>query len=238
MLYAIISDIHGNLEALEAVLATLKVDKIICLGDVIGYGPNPKECLEKIKSLNIPTVAGNHEKALLGEIDTKWFNERAKLAIEWTATQVETSAIKDLPTVGEEADFHFVHASLRDPVNEYVMSISEALPTFALMTKPLCFIGHTHRPGYLARKKDGFYESRSLHDGDEVLAYDFDRLIINVGSVGQPRDGDPRAAYGIFDTQTRLFSLHRIPYDIQQVQAKMKAVSLPQKLIDRLSFGT
>ena len=238
MLYGIISDIHANLEALEAVLAHIKADKIICLGDIVGYGPSPNECLAKIRELKITTVAGNHEKALLGEVDTKWFNKKAKAAIDWTAQNVKADEVRGLPTIGEEADFHYVHGSLRDHVNEYVMSISDALPTFNLMKKTLCFIGHSHRPIYIVQKKDGNYDSQILHDGDEVIVDDFAKVIINVGAVGQPRDGDPRASYGTFDTITCLFTLHRVPYDISKVQEKMKAADLPQGLIDRLSTGT
>ncbi|MBU0502005.1 MAG: metallophosphatase family protein [Candidatus Margulisbacteria bacterium] len=241
MLYAIISDIHGNLEALEAVLAALRVDKTICLGDVVGYGPNPNECLEKLRSLGIPALAGNHEKALLGEVDTKWFNPRAKAAIDWTGLQISSEDLewlKTFPPTLMEPDFQAAHGSLRDPVNEYIMGVAEAIPTFELMERPLCFVGHTHRPVYLACQKDGNYGGGVLQEGDEVLIDNFEKVIINAGSVGQPRDGDSRASYGIYDTRLKIFTLHRVSYDILSVQEKMRQAQLPQGLIDRLTTGS
>ncbi|PIS30792.1 metallophosphoesterase [Candidatus Saganbacteria bacterium CG08_land_8_20_14_0_20_45_16] len=238
MLYGIISDIHSNLEALEAVLASLKVDQIICLGDVVGYGPSPNECVERLRALGIPMLAGNHEKALLGELSTEWFNKNAKAAIDWTRQVISPENqefLKSLPALAALADFVYVHGSLRDPVNEYILSLSEALPSFELMKSSFCFVGHTHRPGYFARKKDGFYDTQTLRAGDEVLIDNFDRVIINPGSVGQPRDSDSRAAFGIYDDSLRIFSLQRVVYDIASVQAKMRAAQLPQGLIDRLA---
>jgi diadenosine tetraphosphatase ApaH/serine/threonine PP2A family protein phosphatase len=120
---------------------------------------------------------------------------------------------------------------------EYVTSLTEALPTFEKMTKPVCFIGHSHVPLFIALKKDGNYDGRVLVDEEEVLIENYEKVIINVGGVGQPRDGDPRASYGIYDSKTKIFTLHRVEYNIEQVQEKMKIAGLPQPLIDRLQFG-
>jgi len=241
MLYGIISDIHSNLEALDVVLNKLyQAGKIVCLGDIVGYGPNPNECIEKIKELNIPTVAGNHDAAVTGQMDVKWFNQNAREAVFWTQKEISEENLgylKELPEVLEEDDFQMVHGSLRSPLEEYVTSLTEALPTFGLMTRPVCFIGHSHVPLFIARKKDGNYDGRALLDGEEVLVDDYEKVIINVGGVGQPRDGDPRASFGTYDSKTRIFTLHRVEYNVEQVQGKMKKVGLPQPLIDRLQFG-
>ena len=130
-----------------------------------------------------------------------------------------------------------MHGSLRNPLEEYVTSISEALPTFEKMTKPVCFIGHSHAPLFIALKKDGNYEGRELMDEEEVLTENYEKVIIDVGGVGQPRDRDPRASYGIYDSKTRIFSLHRVEYNIAQVQEKMTKAGLPEPLIERLSYG-
>lgn len=241
MLYGIISDIHGNLEALEVVLHELRrMEKLICLGDIVGYGPNPNECVKRIRDLNIPIVAGNHDKAVVGEVALTWFNRNAADAVRWTQgviTQENLEYLKSLPEVLEEDDFQIVHGSLRNPLEEYITSISEALPTFERMVKPLCFIGHSHVPLFIARKHDGNYDGRVLLDGEEVLVEDYEKVIVNVGAVGQPRDGDSRASYGIYDSKTKIFSQHRVEYNIKAVQEKMKISGLPQPLIDRLQFG-
>jgi predicted phosphodiesterase len=241
MLYGIISDIHGNLEALNSVLGRLgKVDQIVNLGDIVGYGPNPNECINKLKELNVPTVAGNNDKVASGEIDPEWFNKNAKNSILWTGeqlTKTNKAYLKNLPLVVTGDDFQFVHGSLRYPLDEYVTSLSEAIPTFEKMTRQLCFIGHSHSPMFIAKTKEGDYSGRALKDGEEVLVDNFDKIIINVGGVGQPRDGDPRACFGTYNSKTKIFTLHRVEYDIKKVQEKMKKAKLPQSLIDRLSLG-
>jgi len=241
MLYGIISDIHSNLEALDIVLNKLKqVDKLVCLGDIVGYGPNPNECVEKIRELKIPTVAGNHDKAVTGGLDFSWFNKNAKEAVNWTQREItdqNLEYLKSLPEVLAEDGFEIVHGSLRDPLHEYITNIFEAIPTFGKMTKKLCFVGHSHTPIFIALKADGNYDGNALKDEDEVLIDNYEKVIINVGGVGQPRDRDPRASYGIYDSKTKIFSLHRVEYNIEQVQKKMTAVRLPQPLIDRLQFG-
>jgi len=241
MLYGIISDIHSNLEAFEAVLKQLKaVNQLINLGDIVGYGPNPNECVEKIREMNIPTVAGNHDKAVTGEVDITWFNQSAKEAVYWTQRtifQENLEYLKKLPLAMEGNDFQAVHGSLRAPLEEYMNCLTDAIPTFERMTRPVCFVGHSHIPLFIARTKGGNYDGHVLKDGDEVLVDDYEKVIINVGGVGQPRDSDPRASFGIYNSKTKIFTLHRVGYDIKAVQEKMRAAKLPVNLIERLSFG-
>jgi len=241
MLYGIISDIHGNLEALEKILAQLTiVDKKICLGDMVGYGPNPNECVNLIRKLKIPAVAGNHDKAVTGELELTWFNRYASDAVLWTKKEISAENLDflmKLPLILEEDDFYLVHGSLRSPLEEYITSVFDALPTFEKMKKPLCFVGHSHVPLVVVIKKDGNYDARVLTDNEEVLVDNYNKVIINVGGVGQPRDGDARACFGIYDTKTRIFTLKRIEYDFTKVQAKMREVGLPLPLIERLQYG-
>lgn len=221
MRYGIVADIHGNLEALEAVLKKLqgKVDQIICLGDIVGYGPDPNQCCEIIKKRNILSVAGNHEKALLGELPLTGFYPNPAAAVRWTQKVMlpeNLEYLKGLPLTLEFPEFQIVHGSLVNPVEEYLTNLEEARPTFEKMTKPLLFVGHTHRP--------------------LILKYQ-DKQIINPGSVGQPRDGDPRAAYLIFDTQKGHAEWLRVDYNIEVVQEKMRKAGLPIFLIERLRGG-
>jgi predicted phosphodiesterase len=241
MLYGIISDIHSNLEAFAEVLSHLqKVDRIICLGDIVGYGPNPNECVNKMRELKIPAVAGNHDKAVTGEIEITWFNRYAKEAVVWTRSELSRenlNYLKDLPLQLEEDDFQVVHGSLRDPLEEYVTGVAKAIPTIEKMTRRVCFIGHSHAPLFIGLKNDGNYDGRALADGEEVLVEEYQKVIINVGGVGQPRDGDPRASFGIYDSKIKIFTLQRVVYDIEKVQQKMKAARLPLPLIERLQSG-
>ncbi len=241
MLYGIISDIHSNLEALEQVLAQLTlVDNKVCLGDMVGYGPNPNQCIHRIRSLNIPSVAGNHDKAVTGEMELTWFNPNARDAVNWTKKEISQENLEyliKLPLILEEDDFYMVHGGLRSPLEEYITSVSDAIPTFEKMKKPLCFVGHSHVPLAVAMKKDGNYDGWVLTDKQEVLVDNYKKVIINVGGVGQPRDGDARASFGIYDTGTRIFTLRRIEYDFAKVQAKMREVGLPLPLIERLQYG-
>ncbi|MBN2058147.1 MAG: metallophosphoesterase family protein [Candidatus Saganbacteria bacterium] len=241
MLYGIISDIHANLEAFSAVLKKLaQAEKIISLGDVVGYGPDPNACIELVRKKSIASVLGNHDAVLTGAGEDTWFNHRAKAAIAWTRLELKQENLawlKSLAKVMTEDGFQVVHGSLRSPLHEYLTNIAEAMPTFELMKTNLCFVGHSHVPMFIALDQDGNYNSRQLRDGDEMLIDDHAKLIINVGAVGQPRDGDPRAAYALYNSQSGLFSFHRVEYDIARTQLKMSAAKLPQQLIDRLKAG-
>lgn len=241
MLYGIIADIHANLEAFQAVLQALRpVDRIVCLGDVVGYGPNPNECIALMQENNIPSVAGNHDRVAIGEMSPEWFNENARHAIEWTARQLTAdieSYLKSLPLNLAYPDFEIVHGSLRNPLEEYITNLGEAAATIELMVKPLCFVGHSHQPIYVGLKASGTYDGRETRKDDKIYTHNYIKTLINPGSVGQPRDGDPRASFGIYDSEKKEFTLYRIEYNISTVQEKMLTAGLPQPLIDRLQYG-
>lgn len=244
MRYVIIADIHANLAALMAVLtdAYKKEDiaQVWCLGDIVGYGPDPSECIELLRRTNHICVAGNHDLAAIGEIDTGDFNPDAAAACQWTAKQLsalDRVYIKNLPLVIEREDFTLVHGSPRQPIWEYVLSISTAKENFSYFKSKFCLVCHTHVPGIFRLGKGGsctfsqFPANGELELGEE-------RLIINPGAVGQPRDGDPRASYAIYDSKVRKISLHRVPYDIAATQARMMQHRLPMRLVARLTYGT
>jgi len=221
MRYAIVADIHSNLAAFMAVLVDIEqrgeVEEVWCLGDIVGYGPEPHQCIELLRRTNHICVAGNHDLAAIGEIDTHEFNPDAVAACQWTSKQLtpqDVVYIKSLPLVIERDDFTLVHGSPREPIWEYILSISAAKENFAYFKSKFCLVCHSHALGL----------------GEE-------RLIINPGAVGQPRDGDPRASYAIYDSETSQIKLHRVPYDIGATQAKMVEHRLPMRLVARLSHG-
>jgi predicted phosphodiesterase len=242
--YGVISDIHSNLEALTVALDFLnEVDGIICLGDIVGYGPNPNECCEIIRDRALVVVVGNHDAAIVDKVSRFWFNAVAREAIEWTADQLtedNLSFLQRLPLVHETPDFLAVHSSLHDPLAfEYITSPSEARPTFTEMgTQQVCLIGHTHVAEYYVQKTGELtvYQVGMAGGGTVEVEPDF-KYIINCGSVGQPRDGDPRASVGIFDTDANVVTIHRLDYPIEVTQEKMKAAGLPEPLWKRLEFG-
>jgi predicted phosphodiesterase len=238
--YAVLSDIHGNLEALEAVLEDVggrAPDAIFCLGDFVGYGPDPNACVSALRPLLAGAVAGNHDRAALGELDISLFNPLAQAAIRWTQRQLtpETRAfLHGLPERIERDGFLAVHGSVRDPIEEYIFDPSTAEESFRLGSFRLCAVGHTHVPGVFAQRNDGVSALR--FSSEQPLPLDPDtRYIVNAGSVGQPRDGDPRAAYlWLDDDRARLI---RIAYPLERTQEKMIAAGLPPALAERLAFG-
>jgi predicted phosphodiesterase len=240
MRYGILSDIHGNLQALQAVLAALKtegVDSYVCLGDVVGYGANPQECLELLTGLTSICLSGNHEWAVLDKIDTSSFNEHARSAVEWTKARLSDPAKSLLgawPLVYKNHDLVAVHATLFHPERfAYLMSVRQARETFMLMDKKICFIGHTHAPGILVEQDQAVSAITSPQCRFEPQA----RYIVNVGSVGQPRDGNPLAAYCIYDTDEKGVNIRRINYDIAQAQRRIMEAGLPDFLAQRLALG-
>jgi predicted phosphodiesterase len=248
MRLAIISDIHANLEALEAVLNSIgTMDRFICLGDIVGYGPDPNECVARVRSLpGLVCVAGNHDLAAVGKYAHDWFNAHARAAIEWTQQRLSQSSrefLEQLPLIARVDDLTLVHGALPEPM-DYITGLAEALSTFQEMQTPVCLIGHTHVaecyhlrtsldvPGSLARLKH-----RYLTRGGRVLCEPGSHYVINCGSVGQPRDGNPQAAFGVFNSATKTMRLIRVAYDIEQVQGKMRDADLPPLLSERLSYG-
>jgi len=242
MVYGIISDIHSNLEALEKVLEQLcGVEAYLCLGDLVGYGPNPNECTQLISQLSPCTcVVGNHDLAAIGKYDIGWFNWHAREAILWTRQQLtpETKGfLTALPEVLVQDPLTLVHGSLPDPM-EYITSPWETRLTFAKMTTPICLIGHTHvAEYYVQREGESNCQQVPLTNGGEITLEEGLRYIVNCGAVGQPRDGNPQASFGIYDTEAKTITIKRVEYPIEVVQKKMTEVGLPQFEIMRLALG-
>jgi len=242
MRYAIIADIHSNLAAFTTVLDDIEkkggVDEIWCLGDIVGYGPDPHRCIELLRRYKHVCVAGNHDWAATGKIDTSYFNPLAAVACQWTAQQLSPRDIKylnSLPTTIEKGEFLLVHGSPMEPIWEYVISTGIAERNFAFFQSPYCLVGHSHMPAVF--KYEGG-SCLSLHLSPGVgMALGKSRLIFNPGGVGQPRDGDPRASYAIYDSEGRVIRLYRIPYDIGATQDRMMQAGLPIHLITRLKEG-
>lgn len=243
MRYLVLSDIHANLEALRTVLVTAREwDRVLFLGDLVGYGPNPNECAEILQQQNnLTAVIGNHDVAALGQMDLAEFNPQAKLAAEWTQRTMasETKAyLESLNQVETLHDITLVHGSPRDPVWEYLDQPNQGPENFARLTTPLCLVGHTHVPRIFSQDPETKEIAIHIPAADaRIFTGDQIRRIVNPGSVGQPRDGDPRAAFGMYDTDTKRFQYHRVPYDIASTQAKIKAAGLPSSLAERLEYG-
>jgi predicted phosphodiesterase len=243
MRIAVLSDIHGNLPALEAVLAALKpYDAVWELGDIVGYGPQPDEVVARLAAEGATGVRGNHDSAAVGLLDTDAFNDDARTAVEWTADRIQAKTrdwLAALPLRVESVPFTLVHGSPRDPTWEYVFSAAVARANMSLFETPYCLVGHTHVP-LVFRQRSGKLESVGVRDG-MTLALGAERLIINPGSVGQPRDGDPRAAALLIDTEADAGKVtlewHRVEYPISQTQELMEQAGLPRRLAARLQFG-
>ncbi len=243
MRYAIIADIHANLAAFKAVLEDIErqggTDRLWCLGDVVGYGPDPHECIELLRRYHHAGIAGNHDRAAAGKIDTTYFNPDAAMACHWTARQLNPDDIDyltNLPLVIEEDDFTLVHGSPREPVWEYLTTTGVAAENFSRFKSKFCLVGHSHVPVVFSQNEDGHCSASPFSDSIR-LALGKNRLIINPGGVGQPRDGDPRASYAIYDRETKLVRLHRVPYDVHATQDRMVERGLPLRLVARLAYG-
>lgn len=235
----VISDIHANLTALEAVLASAgEVDAVWCLGDVVGYGPDPNECIERLATVpNLVCLQGNHDAAAIGQLPLESFNSEARTSVEWlrdVLTPESLTFLQGLQPMRVEHGVTLAHASPRQPVLEYLLDSYSALENFDYFETPFCFVGHTHVPVLFI--KHGVGINLQIPDTNALLEL-HDRCIANPGSVGQPRDRDPRAAYAIFDPQVATWHYNRIEYDIPQVQARMIAAGLPEHHISRLSGG-
>jgi len=238
----IISDIHANLTAFQAVLddARGEWEYVWCLGDVVGYGPDPNECVEVLRGLPHLCLAGNHDWAALGRLDIRTFNPDARKAVNWTRetlTPENTAYLDDLPTTFVIGDYTLAHGSPREPVWEYILEPLVAALNFPHFETPYCLVGHTHQPVT--------YELLSEQGDVEVImpAYrrqrhlNGRRQIINPGSIGQPRDQNPNAAYALLDTDTNTWEYRRVAYDIPAVQRRMRAHDMPERLIARLEHG-
>jgi len=242
MRYAIIADIHANLAAFDAVRQDMEsqggVEEIWCLGDVVGYGPDPGACLERLCRYRHVCVAGNHDWGAVGKVDLGLFNPDAAAACRWTAgrlTPAEKAYLAGLPTVVEKGEFTLAHGSPREPIGEYIISASIARVNADYFQTPYCLVGHTHQPAVYRFEGEGCSGSRFLPNVGLLLGKN--RLIINPGSVGQPRDGDPRASYALYDREARMVRLRRVPYDLEATQSRMLQAGLPVHLVTRLGQG-
>lgn len=241
MRYLVISDIHANLPALEAALADAPAhDDVICLGDLVGYGPDPNECVARVRDLGATSLAGNHDWGVLGKLDLGAFNPEARAANRWTQQALTADSRDYLDDLGPRAELEeitLVHASPREPVWEYVLDTGVARACFGHFSTRICLIGHSHVPlAYVCDKEHDRVAGVIVEPGDQVPLKEH-RLMVNPGSVGQPRDGDPRASYAILDTQEWTWRIRRVAYPIAQVQARMREHKLPSRLIDRLTKG-
>ena len=239
MKYALIADIHGNLEALQAVLKDAKeqaVTHYACLGDVVGYGANPKECLDIVREMKIPTIKGNHDEYCSSGKDPEGFNEYAREAILWTRAQMtedDLKWLKDLKYIRIMANFTLVHSTLDGPNHwGYIFDKLEAAASFPYQQTPLCFFGHTHVPLAFIRDtavRGGTYSKFKIEAGRKYL--------INVGSVGQSRDGVAKATYLTYDINSGQIELRRLDYDMDTAMDKIRKAGLPERLATRLAEG-
>lgn len=238
--YAIISDIHGNIQALEAVMDSVKsqgADSVLCLGDVVGYGARPAECVEMVRETCRVVLLGNHDAAAVGKTPVDYFNPLARSAIEWTrkALHDEISGyLRDRPLLFDDEFCAATHATFSDPEAwDYILSPYEAAPEFESSESRILFYGHTHFPAIFVsdgRRVEGIRAR-------DIALEDRKRYLINVGSVGQPRDGNPASCYLIFDAVQGKITYHRIPYDIESSQRDILATKIPAELAVRLSYG-
>jgi predicted phosphodiesterase len=236
----VVSDIHSNLDALDAVLTDAAsnggIDGVWCLGDMVGYGPEPMACLERLWSLSALSIIGNHDGGALGTISLQTFNPIAAEACRWTARQLTDEAkryLEGLPLQLTEGPFTLVHGTPNDPLWEYLVSYSQASAAWDAIDTSTLLVGHSHLPFVC---QEGQPMKRGLEHGQHVPV-DGLRLAINPGSVGQPRDGDPRAAYAVYDDTKATVEFRRVAYDVRPTQRRMAAAGLPEALISRLSVG-
>lgn len=241
MRYAIISDIHSNLEALTAVYNDIKkqaVEEILCLGDIVGYGPNPNECIEIVRAECSVVITGNHDYACLERSEVEHFNVFASQSIFWTIEVLSDLALiylAELPFEKKVANFNLVHASPDNPsVWNYILTLDQAIYNFSYFDEQVCFVGHTHKPTIFVETEGKEYSrERKKH----IKINKDERYLINVGSVGQPRDSNAAASYAIFDTDNMEYELRRVNYDFRKTQKKMMESNLPNFLIERLASG-
>lgn len=240
MRIAVLSDVHGNLEALEAVLADVDrggADLLYSLGDIVGYGPSPGACLEVIRRRAAVSLAGNHDAAVAGLASLEDFNEFARSAVEWTAARLDAGQLEylgSLPYLHRERELLLVHASPIEPERwHYIHGLADIDEHFAAFAERLCFVGHSHRPGVYAI---GAGCSLTRRGERESLRAGF-RYLVNAGSVGQPRDRDIRASYVLYDTAGESVEVRRVSYPVEKTQERMRAAGLASFLIDRLGAG-
>ena len=241
MKLGLVSDVHSNQEALRAVLDELDrlgAEKIVCLGDIVGYGPEPDECVALVRERAAWSLLGNHDAMAVGQAMPEYINLHARRAMEWTRRNLSPESadyLRGLPFVKREEGAVFVHSSPRSPADwSYVATLEDVVEISEFFSEPVCFLAHTHRPMLALREEDGRFR---ILDADRLAMKKGERLVVNVGSVGQPRDNDPRATAALFDTESRQISFVRVPYDVGAVQKKMLERGLPEFLAMRLARG-
>lgn len=242
MRIAVVSDIHSNLVAFETVLDAIgEVDQLWCLGDIVGYGPRPNECVARLAAAKHLAVAGNHDHAAIGKIGVEDFNTFAALAAQWTTeslTDPTRAYLATLPTVQTSGEFTMVHGSPRAPIWEYVLNVASATASFEHFTGPFCLVGHTHVPSIFARSPGGEVQvHRIVGEAELSLKRPGWRFILNPGSVGQPRDDDPRSSCLLIDTDRGTAAWRRFKYDVAETQQQMRRAKLPARLAERLAHG-
>jgi len=239
--YIIISDIHGNLEAFEAVIDSFPgadEREILCAGDIVGYGADPERCIDRVVSIGAQSILGNHDAAVTEKTDISFFNTYAREAVYWTMDHLSRRGkdyLEGLPLVFENPVLTMAHGTLHNPAEFiYMMTGADAMHTFEVLKTPVCFVGHSHVPGvFVLRDGRIFYSDNSRMKLEKGAQY-----IVNVGSVGQPRDNDNRACYCIYDPEKQEVELRRVEYDIKRAQDKIMEAGLPPALAQRLSYGT
>ena len=239
MRYGIIADIHANLEALQAVLQRLeerRVDAYLSTGDIVGYGADPKACLDRIRDLGTIVTAGNHDWAVSSRLSLDYFNAYAREAIYWTQERLTESDIRyldDLPLKKTVGEITLVHGTLYNPENfDYLLTSYDAHLSFQIQETPLCLVGHSHVP--ISFLLDG---TVTFTLDNQIDLNGVERAIVNPGSVGQPRDENPKASLGIYDTETRIVTIERVDYDIEAATSKILRAGLPEVLAERLWHG-
>jgi predicted phosphodiesterase len=237
----LLSDIHANLTALEAVLDDAgSFDAVWFLGDLVGYGPDPNKCIQRVRSLsNLTALVGNHDMATMGKIEIDTFNYEARRAIRWTQKKISSKNLdflRGLPTDVEKDDITLAHGSPRQPVWEYIINTRTAWENFDYLSTLHAFVGHSHLPTVFQTGSDDSRVNLIIPEENQTIELK-DRMIINPGSVGQPRDRNPKSAYALFDSEQKTIEFRRVEYDIAAVQKRMEKADLPRRHIDRLSAG-
>lgn len=237
----IVSDIHANRVAFDAVLEDAPVfDEIWCLGDLVGYGPEPNACIERLQEFPHVCVLGNHDQAALGRLDLRAFNLDARLANTWTQRRLTPKAreyLEQLPMAIVRDQFHLVHGSPREPLWEYLLEAYTAYANFAYFSTSVCLVGHSHIPLLFRMDGVGQHCELMVRQPGQRVELSPNRAIANPGSVGQPRDGDARASYAILDTDAMTWEWHRVRYTISMVQDRMREFDFPRRLVERLAVG-
>jgi len=238
----IISDIHANLTALETVISEAgEFEAVWCLGDLVGYGPDPNECVALVRELpNLKCILGNHDAAALQKIDPNSFNPEARQSLLWTKNTLNSESVgflNSLPEIIEIDEVTITHGSPRHPIWEYLLDINSATENFDCFSTMLCFVGHTHLPVIFSQNTNQHFVEMNIPGRNNKSFALTNRAILNPGSVGQPRDQDPRAAYAIFYPEINEWKFKRVSYDIPSVQNRMLKANLPERQILRLAAG-